>query len=190
MKVKANFFKSLFLIYIISLYQTKKQFVPTINFMWKKISHIIAFGFGSGLTTFLPGTIGTIAGWAVFKFSNMYAMNPISFAIFFGLILIISSWACSQTQKSMNQLDSGHIVIDEWLGIWLCLWFLQQGLDKGFLYQLGVFLVFRFFDMVKPFPIRKIELKMKTQGIYGGFGIMLDDILASVYTIFLISIFS
>lgn len=188
-----NLIKNIFLLSIKSQYQKRKQAVPAYSFMFAKFSRIIAFGFGSGLFSFIPGTIGTLFAWIIFNLLNLQNLSPISFSVGFILLLILGSWACNQTQNSIGKQDSGYIVFDEWLGIWLCLWVLSLDNNISISKQIIIFLVFRLCDMLKPFPIKQIETyfkqNIKNNSLASGFGIMIDDILAAVYTILIIKIF-
>jgi phosphatidylglycerophosphatase A len=174
-------------------HQSQKAQKPSFKFMWSKISHIIAFGFGSGLASFLPGTVGTLGGWLAFHILNLSGLVKYNISLFWLLcicVLMLGSWASAQTQQRMLKLDSGHIVIDEWLGIWICLAYLYAiDISPSLWQQFIIFINFRIFDMLKPFPIRAIEQKFKQQGFVGGFGIMIDDVVAAIFAILLFNLF-
>ncbi len=165
----------------------RKKTLPSYSFMLQKFSRIIAFGGGSGLSTFAAGTSGSFVAWLLFKIFNLQSLSIISFTILAFFTLLIGTWASSQTQKSLDAIDSSYIVVDEWLGVWISLWFLYYYLGSATLFdEFKVFILFRVFDILKPMPIKNIEQRMKSQGLYGGFGVMLDDILAAFYVILLI----
>jgi phosphatidylglycerophosphatase A len=191
-------FKNLLLNSVKMAYASKKNQVPTYTFMWQKFSRIIAFGFGSGLTAILPGTRGTLIACIAFNVLNLYHLDIRLFALLFISMLVLGAWACNQTQHSIQKIDSGYIVIDEWLGIWLCLWAISyietvNLRNLSFSKQIAIFFVFRLFDMWKPYPIKNIESyfkqHVKSNSFLSGFGIMFDDILAAVYTILIFKLF-
>jgi phosphatidylglycerophosphatase A len=188
-----NLIKNLFFNSVKSQYQIRKQTVPTYAFMLKKFSRIVAFGFGSGLSAIMPGTVGTFFALIAFNLLHLQSLSLVSFSLVFCLLLWLGSWACNQTQHSLGKQDSGYIVFDEWLSIWLCLWVLSNGLPLSLGQQLIIFFVFRCFDILKPFPIKYVESyfkqKVKPNSLTSGFGVMIDDVLAAIYTILIIKIF-
>ena len=142
-------------------------------------AHIISIGFGSGLSPIMPGTFGTLFGWLSFVLLNPY----LSTAGWWALIVVgffAGIWLCGFTAKRMNTPDPGSVVWDEVIAIWIVLLFVMP---TGFAGQLGAFLVFRFFDMVKPPPIRYFDRHVK-----GGFGIMIDDIVAAGFALLVIAL--
>lgn len=151
---------------------------PGWQFMISHYSHVIAQGFGSGLSPIMPGTSGTLFGWLVFVQLTQHwpaIFTPIVWAgiILVGFVLGIK-W-CNRTGLDIGVADHGSIVWDEIIAIWLVLLFLWPA---SFATQCWAFLVFRFFDMVKPPPIGWFDQRFK-----GGFGVMWDDILAAFYTL-------
>jgi phosphatidylglycerophosphatase A len=133
-------------------------------------SKIVSTIFFVGYVPFAPGTIGTLIA-----FLSVYLLKPndleVLFFVIFGLLLGIF---CSHiTEKNLKEKDSQKIVIDEFIGYMASLIFLP--LTNYIL--LSSFILFRFFDILKPFPIRILEKK-----IHGGLGIMLDDLVAALYT--------
>ncbi len=197
MQQRFNIVKKLMVDSLKIAYNNKKSQVPTYAFMWQKFSRIIAFGFGSGLTAILPGTRGTLVACILFNILNVNRLSPPLFALLFVMMIILGSWACNQTQDSIKKIDSGYIVFDEWLAIWLCLWSItymdNTGLSLGLGKQIIIFFVFRLFDMCKPYPIKSIETyfkeNIKPNSWLSGFGVMLDDILAAAYTILIFKLF-
>ena len=119
----------------------------------------------------MPGTIGTLAGVAIFYFTN------INYVIYWSLtfcIIILGVWLSGIAEKDIfKKKDSQHIVIDEVAGYLIAMSFFT--LNDHWLYILLGFILFRAFDILKPNPINKLQ-KLK-----GGFGVMMDDILAGVY---------
>ena len=117
---------------------------PTVRFMLSHPAHLIALGFGSGLSPVAPGTAGTLWAWLAFT-----VMAPWLSAAQMGLLiaasLLLGWWACTVTAKNMRVLDPGNIVWDEVVAFWLILWLLTP---VGFSGQLAAFLLFRFFGYV------------------------------------------
>ncbi len=156
-------------------------------------AYFIGLGFGSGLSKYAPGTVGTLWAWALFLiFSNTFTSNFWVIFLFFSFFLGI--WACSLTSKRLNKSDPSEIVIDEIVAFWLILALLPSktdpmgevvmvGLPDWFI-QLLAFILFRVFDILKPAPINWIDKNIK-----GGFGIMLDDLVAGGFALLLITLF-
>lgn len=123
-----------------------------------------------GYLPFAPGTFGTLAGLIVMVLLKPSLPLHIALTVFSIIIGIISS---DHAEKLFKQKDSGHIVIDEFAGYIVSLLFLPLSLG----YMLSAFILFRFFDIIKPPPLKRLAY-----GLRGGFGIMADDIGAGVYT--------
>ncbi len=138
----------------------------------------LAFGFGSGLAKKAPGTLGTLAAvpvyWA-FAQTGIVAYSLLTVAV-----TIAGIWICDIAAKKLGEHDFGGIVWDEIAGYLITLWlvpFSWQAMVAGFL-------LFRVFDVIKPWPIKWVD-----QRVEGGFGIMLDDVLAGVFAGFLLLLF-
>lgn len=132
--------------------------------------HLLATGFGSGLSPVVPGTTGTLAA---VPFYLLFAyLGPIYLwsAIILGSLLGI--YLCDRTSFDMRVHDHGSIVWDEFVGFWL-----TMALVPTLNWQavLAGFVLFRIYDMVKPWPISWLD-----KNIHGGAGIMLDDIVAGL----------
>jgi len=129
----------------------------------------LAFGFGSGLARKAPGTLGTLAAVPVYWLFSQAGTTIYSVLT---LVVVISGvWICDQAAKKLGEHDFGGIVWDEIAGLLITMAlvpFSWQALVAGFL-------LFRLFDIVKPWPIRWADRRVQ-----GGFGIMLDDVLAGV----------
>lgn len=134
------------------------------------LSKAVATVFFIGYLPYAPGTFGTAAGLGL-----LVLIKPVlQFHIFLTVFLIIIGVLASEhAEKSFNKKDPQCIVIDELAGYFCSLLFLPFDWN----YMIAAFVLFRLFDIIKPFPIRKIESKLK-----GGAGIMADDILAAIYT--------
>ncbi len=151
---------------------------PTGDFMLSHPAHLLAIGFGSGLSRWVPGTVGTLFGWLVFHAMSVRWPDVLTPAVWGMLIVtgfVIGIWACERTGRALGVPDHGAMVWDEIIAIWLVMLFVTPASFKS---QLAAFLVFRFFDMVKPPPIRLFEKRFK-----GGFGVMGDDIIAAFFTL-------
>lgn len=157
---------------------------PTAAFMLRHPAHAIAFGFGSGLSPKAPGTVGSLWGWA----SWLLIQNSLSLTTQAALILVsllIGWWACTLTARNMGVSDPGAIVWDEIVAMWLILFLLMPA---GFLAQLSGFLLFRFFDAVKPGPVAWADRLFKGFGWRGGWGILFDDLVAALCTLMVLAL--
>lgn len=133
-------------------------------------AHIFALGFGSGLSPVAPGTFGTLAAIPLWL---LMASLPFVIQLFIILLsFFLGVWFCRVASKNLGVHDHGGIVWDEFVGLWLTLLFLPS----GWLWLLAGFLCFRFFDILKPWPIKYLDEK-----VHGGFGIMLDDVIAGLF---------
>jgi len=131
--------------------------------------HFLAFGFGSGLSPKAPGTAGT---WAAIPLILLAHYPGLPLWILFLVTTAVGIWAADWSSKDLGVHDHSGIVIDEFAGMMLTMIFIPLswlGLVLGFV-------LFRIFDIWKPWPIRHIDQK-----VHGGLGIMLDDLLAGVF---------
>ncbi len=132
--------------------------------------HLIAFGFGAGLFPKAPGTAGTllavVPAWLIAGWSLQAKVAFISALFIFGV------WICGESARRLQSHDHPAIVWDEVVGyLATCLL-----LPAEPLWLLLAFVLFRFFDIVKPWPIRDLDHRL-----HGGIGIMLDDIVAAAF---------
>lgn len=156
--------------------------------MWSHPAHIIALGFGSGLSRFAPGTAGTLWAWLTFwliQDLRQEHMNDADWALLIAASLLIGWWACTVTVKNMQVADPGSIVCDEIVAFWLILWLIAP---TGFWGQLVAFALFRYFDATKPGPVAWADKNFKGFGARGGFGIMFDDLVAAFCTVLVIAV--
>lgn len=145
----------------------------------------LGIGLGSGLPKRMPGTWGTLGGLFV-----GILLLYLGFWLFLFITVsasVIGIWICQRTSELMQVHDDPHIVWDEWAGIWIAMLPLayfqptyqilttNHIIFNNLLFLLIVFVLFRFFDIVKPFPISWVDKQVS-----GGLGIMLDDILAGI----------
>lgn len=150
-----------------------------------KIIYWLALGLGSGLPRRAPGTWGTVGG--LIAAIPLLSLGFVPFLIVTLLSCVIGIWICDRASTLMGVHDDPHIVWDEWSGIWITLlpfsylgisadYFLQDITQGLSIFALIVaFVLFRFFDIIKPPPIGWADKK-----VAGGLGIMLDDIIAGV----------
>lgn len=140
-------------------------------------AHIIALGFGTGLSPKAPGTIGTLLAFPLYIVLLRW-LNPLGVLLLCVVLFLIGIWASERTTRAMGVQDPGSITWDEIVAFLIVLVFTPA----GWLWQLLAFGLFRFFDIVKPPPIRYVERRVK-----GGLGVMLDDLLAAGYTLLLLA---
>jgi phosphatidylglycerophosphatase A len=136
--------------------------------------HLLAAGFGSGLAPRAPGTFGSIA--ALLPWWPLHFLAPIYYWAGVAAAFGIGIYACGKTARDLRTHDHGAIVWDEFVGMWIALAPLSmvvQDTPRLWLGVLAGFLLFRLFDIWKPWPISWCD-----RNVHGGFGIMLDDVLA------------
>ncbi|SJM95732.1 phosphatidylglycerophosphatase A [Crenothrix polyspora] len=130
----------------------------------------LAFGFGSGLAKKAPGTCGTVAAIPVYL---LFAQTPLlAYSILTIAATLIGISLCGIAADKLGEHDFGGIVWDEVAGYLITLWFVPFSWQA----TLTGFVLFRIFDIIKPWPIKWVDQK-----VHGGFGIMLDDVLAGVF---------
>lgn len=130
----------------------------------------LAFGFGSGLAKKAPGTMGTVAAIPVYL---LFAQtNFITYSVLTAIVCIVGIWICGIAANKLAEHDFGGIVWDEVAGYLVTLWLVPCTWQT----MLAGFVLFRIFDILKPWPIRWLD-----RHVEGGFGIMIDDILAAVF---------
>jgi phosphatidylglycerophosphatase A len=151
----------------------------TARFMLSHPLHLVSLGFGSGLSPVMPGTVGTLFGWASFAVLNRYLT-----VLDWGVLIVVGFFAgipiTAFTAKKLAISDPSAVVWDEIVAFWLVLLMVSPISFTG---QVWSFIVFRFFDMVKPPPIRYFDRRLK-----GGFGIMFDDLVAAFFTLLVIAL--
>jgi len=151
---------------------------PGWKFLLGHPAHLLSFGFGSGLARKAPGTFGTLAAFPMY----WYLAPRLSDALFIFLLILafaIGVWVCDLTGKALGIADYGGIVWDEIVAFMLVLFFTPPGWE----WSLLAFTLFRFFDIVKPPPIRYFD-----NNWHGGFGVMFDDLLAAGYALLSLAI--
>lgn len=139
--------------------------------------HFLAFGFGTGLSPKAPGTVGTLAAIPLYLL-----IAPLPLLAYAGIVVAgfaLGVYLCEQTSKDMGVHDHGGIVWDEIIGYWIALF----AMPLSWVWIVAAFVVFRIFDIWKPWPIKVLDEK-----VHGGFGIMIDDVLAGVYALVVLQI--
>ena len=149
---------------------------PGVRFLRAHPAHWIGLGFGSGLSPLAPGTVGTLWAWLAWVVLGLW-LTPAQLGWLLAVSLPLAWWACTVSADHLNVADPSAVVADEIVAFWLILWLL---LPAGFWAQLAAFALFRFFDAVKPGPVGWADrLFHDARGWRGGFGIMLDDLVAA-----------
>jgi phosphatidylglycerophosphatase A len=144
-----------------------------------KIREFLFTAFYAGYSPIAPGTMGTSVAMAIYVIENLifHNIDPVKLNLFnlvFLLIIIYPSIKLADSaEKFFNTKDPQQVVIDEVLGYWTGILFIPF----SFSYAVIAFMLFRFFDITKPFPIRSFE------SLSGGLGIIMDDIAAGIYTL-------
>jgi phosphatidylglycerophosphatase A len=139
---------------------------------------VLATWFGTGLLPVMPGTWGSLAAlpcaWAIRSLGGVAGL-----AIAAAILFAVGCWAAAKVAEASGIEDPGIVVIDEVAAQWLVL--LPAPLDPV-VYGLAA-LLFRIVDIWKPWPVRWAD-----RHVHGGFGIMLDDVLAAIYAVLVLSV--
>ena len=160
---------------------------PTVRFMLAHPAHLIALGFGSGLSPKAPGTVGTLWAWLAWLVLSLW-LNPLQLGLLIAAGTLVGWWACTVTADHLGVLDPGNIVWDEVVAFWIVLWLVTPA---GWLAQLVAFGLFRFFDAVKPGPVGWCDRRFKQErGWLQGVGIIADDLVAALCTLLVIALWS
>lgn len=140
--------------------------------------HFLALGFGSGLLKPAPGTWGTLAAIPVYYFLALLSLPYYLAACLITFLLGI--YLCGKTADDVGVHDHSAIVWDEFVGLFITM----TAVPFSWFNLLIGFLLFRFFDIVKPWPIKWLDKK-----VHGGFGIMIDDVIAGIFAGVLLHLF-
>jgi phosphatidylglycerophosphatase A len=136
----------------------------------KRFILFLATGFGVGYSPVAPGTLGTLVAIPIYYFLSGIP-SPL-YEITLGGFFFLAVWISENAERFFGKKDDQRIVIDEIMGFLITmLW-----IPKTVRFIIIGFFLFRFFDILKPFPIRRLE-----KGLKGGYGVVLDDVLAGVY---------
>ena len=154
-----------------------KQTKPNVTFDLKQPIQFLALGFGTGLAPKAPGTFGTLAAIPLFLLLAM--LTPLFYLIAVIVMSIAGVYICGKAASDVGVHDHPAIVWDEFVGYFITMFMIPiswQSILVGFL-------LFRLFDILKPWPISYIDKQMT-----GGAGIMLDDILAGVFSLLIMQL--
>ena len=140
--------------------------------------HILAFGFGTGLSPVAPGTVGSLVG-VLFAWLTLDLGLPLQLGVA-AAISLSGVWICGESARRIGVHDHGGIVWDEIAGMYITLLAAPPTVAGWIL----AFVLFRAFDIAKPWPIRDLDHRLG-----GGVGIMLDDLAAALYALILLALY-
>jgi len=146
---------------------------PTWRFFIARPAHVVALGFGAGLSPWAPGTMGTLVAIPL-AYALWASGGPVLFAAVIVVALVGGAWSAQITGDDLGVADHGSIVIDE-VAAFLVVLFL---VGPEPLRVAIAFALFRFFDIVKPPPIRAVDRRFKN-----GIGVMADDLVAAAFAL-------
>jgi phosphatidylglycerophosphatase A len=141
--------------------------------------HILAFGFGSGLSPVAPGTFGTLAA-VPFVYALMFT-NTTVYSACIVVAFALGVYVCGESARRLGTHDHSGIVWDEFVGFAVTMF----AMPPRWQWLLAGFLLFRFFDVLKPWPIREADHRLQ-----GGLGIMLDDVMAGLFAAVILHLLS
>jgi len=150
---------------------------PTVALLLSHPAHFIALGFGTGLSPVAPGTIGTLLAFALYAALGRW-LSPAGILALTPALFALGVWACGRTGRMLGAADHSGMNWDEIVAFLVVLVFTPSSLA----WQAAAFCAFRLFDIAKPPPIRHLDRAVK-----GGFGVMIDDLLAAFYTLLLLA---
>ena len=143
---------------------------PTWQFLKQSPAHFVALGCGSGLAPKAPGTFGTLFAWATF-----YILNFLPIVLFWTWIVIAAAlgiWCINKAGKALGDVDHGSIVWDEIVPFWALL----ALVPNEFFCHAAAFVLFRIYDIFKPWPASYFDEKVKN-----AFGVLMDDVIAAAF---------
>lgn len=145
--------------------------------VWRNPLHFIAFGFGSGAAPVAPGTFGTLA--AVLCYLLLGALPLVNYLLLIAVSFVLGIYICGRTSNDVGVADHSGIVWDEFVGYFVTMILAPP----GWLWIALGFVLFRLFDIWKPWPISWLDAK-----VHGGLGIMLDDLVAGFYALLVLQL--
>jgi phosphatidylglycerophosphatase A len=159
------------------------------GFMLGHPARWIALGFGSGLSPWAPGTVGTLWAWLAFLLLDHW-LDDAGWAVALLVAFVVGWWACTRTARDLGSADPGAIVWDEVVAFWIVLWLVMPA---GFWGQAVAFALFRLFDAAKWGPVRWADRAFKgaagqPPGWAQGFGILFDDLVAALCTLLVVAL--
>ncbi len=137
--------------------------------------HFIATLGGLGLFPIAPGTLGSIVSWIVF----IILSHHINMTFLTIVVIFLAIFICEQASKDLVEKDHKSIVLDELVGIWVAMipvLYISSTQQERIAYAVIALILFRFFDILKPFPISYFDKRFKN-----GFGIVIDDLVAGIF---------
>jgi phosphatidylglycerophosphatase A len=146
-----------------------------VRFEWRAPQHWLAFGLGAGLLPYAPGTWGTLVAVPIYLL-----LSPLTTPVYLSVVALLFGlgvWACGTVGRDLGVHDHSAIVWDEVVGYLVAV----TGIPADWRWMVAGFVLFRLFDILKPWPIRVIDRRLK-----GGLGVMLDDVAAGVATLVLL----
>ncbi len=141
--------------------------------IWRNPIHFLAFGLGSGAASKAPGTFGTLASVPIYLWL-LQDLSSMQYLVMLVVTSLVGIYLCGKTSKDLGVHDHSGIVWDEFVGYWITMWLAPTGWE----YIVLGFVLFRLFDILKPWPISWVD-----KHVHGGFGIMFDDILAGAMSL-------
>lgn len=154
-----------------SLQNRSKIIPPFPAAVWRNPLYFLAFGLGSGRSPYAPGTVGTIVAIPCYLLL-VYFLSPAAYLIFTVAFIAFSSWLCERISNETGTHDHPGMNIDEFAGFFVTM----IAAPQGWLWIVLGFLLFRLFDIWKPWPISYID-----KHIDNGFGMILDDVVAGIF---------
>jgi phosphatidylglycerophosphatase A len=139
--------------------------------------HCLAFGFGSGLAPKAPGTFGTLLAVALYLLLSQLSLLPYILVVV--VAFAVGIYLCGRTATDLGVHDHPGIVWDEFVGFWITM----IAAPAGWLWVVIGFILFRLFDIWKPWPIRFFD-----KNVESGLGIMIDDVLAGIYALLVLQL--
>jgi len=150
---------------------------PSFKLLVSHPAHFISLGLGSGLAPKAPGTVGSFVAWGLYVLVQTFMPSVFSTGLLTAALVLaffLGAACIAKTGAALGEVDHGSIVWDEFVAVWLVL----ALIPASWLWQLAGVLVFRFFDILKPWPINWADARFKN-----GLGVMFDDLLAAVYSL-------
>lgn len=151
---------------------------PSLRFLLSHPAHFLALGFGSGLSPVAPGTFGTLVAIPL-AISLRGRFDDLGYALAVVFLFVVGIAVSQITARDLGVADHGSIVWDEVVAFLAVLYFVGD----DWRWIAVAFALFRFFDIVKPPPIRAVDARLKN-----GFGVMADDLLAAGYTLLVLAV--
>ena len=146
---------------------------------WRNPVHLLAFGLGAGAVPKVPGTAGTLM--AVPLYLLLRPLDPLGYLLVTAVVFLVGVYLCGATSRDLGVHDHSGIVWDEILGYLVTMWMAPVGWS----WMLLGFLLFRVFDILKPWPIAWLDRR-----VAGGLGIMLDDLVAGIFALTVVQLFA